>query len=128
MEERREGHIDLQKEFQHHVELSLQVQEDFQAHVVRFDSFEEDLLTVIAGPEDPLTKEREGGMREDIRVGAVATGELQQAVARLEYKERNGGVNARIKWTFWQKMMIAIVPFTTGGAFALITTWLENQG
>ncbi len=128
MEERREGHIDLQKEFQHHVELSLQVQHDFQAHVDRFDGFEDDLLTVIAGPKDPLTKKREGGMREDIRVGAVATGELQKAVARLEYKESNGGVNAKVKWTFWQKVGITAVPFVTGGAFALMTTWLETQG
>ena len=121
VEERREVHIDLQKAFQRHVELSLQVQEDFQSHVDRFDQFEEDLLTVIAGPKDPLTGEREGGIRGDI-------GGLKLSVAQLEYKENNGGVNAKVKWSFWQKMMIAVVPFATGGAFALMTTWLENQG
>ena len=118
-EERRKGHVDLEKAFQDHVGLSLQVQQKFQAHVDRFDQFEDSLLTVIAGPEDSLTGIREGGMRGDI-------GELKLAVKRMEYKESNGGVNAKIKFSLWQKTILASMPFITVGVFALLQAWIEK--
>ncbi len=87
-------------------------------HIERFDAFEEDLLTVIAGPKDPLTKQRTGGMRGEM-------GRILKAQERFEYQAANGGINT--KWSFWQKMAVGVAPFVVGGGFALATSLIEKQ-
>ena len=72
-EERREGYIRLDKKLDDHIQ--------------RFDEFEEDFLTVIAGPKDPLTKQRTGGMRAE-------QGRILLAQERFEYQASNGGINS----------------------------------
>ncbi len=104
MEERREGLAELGKKLSDHID--------------RFDEFEEDLLTVIAGPKDSLTKQRTGGMRGD-------QGRILLAQERFEYQAANGGINT--KWSFWQKMAVGVAPFFVGGGFAVITALLEKQ-
>ncbi len=104
MEEQRQGHIDLQQEFRTHVE--------------RFNQFEESVLTVIAGPKDPLTKQRTGGMRAE-------QGRMLLALERFEFQAANGGINT--KWSFWQKMTVGIAPFFVGGGFAVVTVLIEKQ-
>ncbi len=118
MEEQRQGHIDLQMEFKKHLDISLRAEQRFHDHVARFDRFEEDLLTVIAGPEDPLTKQRNGGMRGEM-------GQMRKTFERFEYRAANGGINT--KWSFWQKMAVGVAPFVVGGGFALITSLVEQQ-
>ena len=103
-EERREGYAKLEKKLDDHIK--------------RFDTFEEDLLTVIAGPEDPLTKQRTGGMRSE-------QGRILLAQERFEYQASNGGINT--KWSFWQKMGIAAVGPVSVGLFAWLQTFLERQ-
>jgi len=105
MEEQRQGHIDLQQEFRTHVE--------------RFNQFEESVLTVIAGPEDPLTKQRTGGMRAE-------QGRMLLAIERFEYRAANGGINT--KWSFWQKMSIATIGPVSVGLFAWLQTLTDNPG
>ncbi len=104
MEERREGLIKLEKKLDDHIK--------------RFDTFEEDLLTVIAGPQDPLTKQRNGGMRGE-------QGRTREIIERLEYRAVNGGINT--KWSFWQKMAVGVAPFVVGGGFAIVTSLIENR-
>lgn len=103
MTERREGYVELEKKLDNHID--------------RFDTFEEDLLTVIAGQKDPLTKQRTGGMRAE-------QGRILKAQERFEYRARNGGINT--KWSFWQKMAVGVTPFFVGGGFALVTALIEN--
>jgi hypothetical protein len=101
--EKREGFIDLEQKLDTHIE--------------RFDSFEEDLLTVIAGHKDPLTKQRTGGMRGEI-------GQMRMAQQRFEVQASNGGINT--KWSFWQKVVVGVAPFLVGGGFAIVTSLIEN--
>ena len=103
-EERREGYAELEKKL-----------ED---HITRFDTFEEDLLTVIAGPKDPLTKQRTGGMRGE-------QGRILLAQERFEYQASNGGINT--KWSFWQRVTIASIGPISVGAFALFQSLLETK-
>ncbi len=102
--ERREGYVKLEKKLDDHIK--------------RFDAFEEDLLTVIAGPRDPLTKQRTGGMRGE-------QGQMREAVERFEYRAANGGINT--KWSFWQKMAVGVAPFVVGGGFAIVTSLIERM-
>ncbi len=102
-EERREGYADLEKKLDDHIK--------------RFDDFEEDLLTVIAGPRDPLTKQRKGGMRGE-------QGQMRKAIERFEYQASNGGIST--KWSFWQKMAVGVAPFVVGGGFAIVTVLIEK--
>ena len=104
-EERREGYVDLEQKLDN--------------HLARFDGFEEDLLTVIAGQKDPLTKQRTGGMRAEM-------GRMLKAQERFEYRASNGGINT--KWSFWQKVVVGVAPFLVGGGFAIVTTLIENSG
>ncbi len=104
MEERREGLIKLEKKLDDHIK--------------RFDEFEEDLLTVIAGPKDPLTKARTGGMRGE-------QGRTREVIERLEYRAANGGINT--KWSFWQKMAIAVIGPVSVGVFAWLQSLLETS-
>jgi len=106
-EERREGYAELEKKLADHIE--------------EFEMFRSDLLDVIAGPEDSLTKTRSGGMRGEI-------GQIHHDLGAFAYRERNGGVNAKVKLTFWQKMVVAAMPVLAGAAYAGIATWLGNQG
>ncbi len=87
-------------------------------HIKRFDAFEEDLLTVIAGHKDPLTKQRNGGMRGEM-------GRILKAQERFEYQAANGGINT--KWSFWQKVVVTVSPFLVGGGFAIVTSLIEKQ-
>ncbi len=104
MEERRNGLIPLEHQLNDLTE--------------RFDTFEEDLLTVIAGPKDPLTKQRNGGMRAE-------QGRILKAQERFEYRASNGGINT--KWSFWQKMAVGVAPFVVGGGFAIATSLIESR-
>ncbi len=92
-EERRNGLVDLETKLD--------------AHIEDFEDFRDDLLTVIAGPRDPLTGERRGGMR-----GAII-------------EVANGGINT--KWSFWQKIAVGATPFLVGGGFAVVTSLIEKQ-
>ena len=103
-EERRDGLIKLERKLDDHIE--------------RFEDFEEDLLTVIAGPKDALTGQRTGGMRGQL-------GQQGQDVAHLTYKADNGGVNAKVKLTVPQMVALALVSIP--GLIALIQTLLEKQ-
>jgi len=67
-EERRNGLLELERKLD--------------AHIDDFDKFKSDLLTVIAGPEDPLTGDRSGGMRGAII--AVANGGTQVRYSRRQ--------------------------------------------
>ncbi len=104
VEERREGYAELEKQLCDHIE--------------RFDAFEEDLLTVIAGHKDPLTKQRTGGMRGE-------QGHMRKAIERFEYRASNGGIST--KWSFWQKMAVGVAPFVVGGGFAIVTVLIEKS-
>ncbi len=97
----------------------LTLAEKLDSHIMRFDGFEEDLLTVIAGHKDPLTKQRTGGMRGEI-------GQMRKAQERFELQASNGGINT--KWSFWQKMAVGVAPFVVGGGFAVVTSLIENSG
>ena len=89
------------------------------SHIMRFDEFEEDLLTVIAGHKDALTKQRTGGMRGEM-------GQMRKSVERFELQASNGGINT--KWSFWQKIAVGVAPFVVGGGFAIVTSLIENSG
>ena len=102
--EQREGYVDLEKKLDE--------------HITRFETFEEDLLTVIAGHKDPLTKQRTGGMRGEM-------GRILKAQERFEYQAANGGINT--KWSFWQKMSITAIGPVSVGAFAWATSLIEKQ-
>ena len=103
-EERREGYNELADKLDDHIK--------------RFDKFEGDLLTVIAGPEDPLTGQRTGGMRGE-------QGRILLAQERFEYQAANGGINT--KWSFWQKLSIAAVGPVSVGLFAWLQTLLDAE-
>ncbi len=105
VQERRNGLVALEAKLDNHIE--------------DFDTFKEDLLTVIAGPTDPLTKQRTGGMRGE-------QGQMRKTMDRFEYRAANGGINT--KWSFWQKMTVVVAPFVVGGSFALVTSLIENSG
>jgi len=77
------------------------------------------MLDEMLGEQHPLTSIRSGGMRGDI-------GTLAEAVGRLEYKANNGGVNAKVKVTFWQKLAIAMLPVVTVALLALLQALLER--
>lgn len=104
VEERRNGLVDLE--------------DKLDTHIQRFETFEEDLLTVIAGPIDPLTKQRNGGMRGQL-------GQQGLDVAELRYQADNGGVNARVKLTVPQMVALALVAIP--GLLALMQTLIEKQ-
>ncbi len=104
MEERREGLTELEKKLDDHIK--------------RFDEFEEDLLTVIAGPKDSLTKARTGGMRGE-------QGQMRKTIERFEYRAANGGINT--KWSFWQKIAIAVIGPVSVGVFAWLQSFLETS-
>ncbi len=103
-EERRNGMVDLEGKLDDHID--------------HFEEFKEDILTVIAGPMDPLTKVRTGGMRGK-------QGQVLQSIERLEYQAANGGINT--KWSFWQKMAVGVTPFIVGGGFAVIQSLIETR-
>jgi hypothetical protein len=91
--------------------------------IARSGKLEEDrdlMLDEMLGKEDPLTKVRSGGMR-----GAI--GESKLAIDRLEYMANNGGVNAKVRLTNWQKGGIAALPVATGGAFAIALALIERM-
>ena len=75
-------------------------------------------MTVIAGPKDSLTKQRNGGMRGEM-------GQMRKTFERFEYRAANGGINT--KWSFWQKMAVVVTPFFVGGGFAVATSLIEKQ-
>lgn len=77
------------------------------------------LLDEVVGEADPLTKIRSGGIRGDV-------GELKGAMYKLEHQAANGGINAKLKVTFWQKVAIATLPFATAGAFAILQALIER--
>ena len=103
-EERRNGLVELEQRVDD--------------HITRFDKFEEDLLTVIAGPKDALTGQRTGGMRTE-------QGRILLAQERFEYQAANGGINT--KWSFWQKMAVVVTPFLVGGGFGIATSLIEKS-
>ncbi len=95
-----------------------QLEKKLDEHIEDFDTFKEDLLTVIAGHKDPLTKQRTGGMRGEI-------GRILKTQERFEYRAANGGINT--KWSFWQKMVVGVAPFFVGGGFAIVTSLIETK-
>ena len=103
-EERREGYAKLERKV-----------ED---HIARFDDFEEDLLTVIAGQKDPLTKQRTGGLRGEM-------GQMRLEMTDFNVRSANGGINT--KWSFWQRVTIASIGPISVGAFAIVQSLLETK-
>ncbi len=91
--------------------------------LARTDKLEENqelMLDEMLGSKHPLTHVRQGGMKGDL-------GWVRKAMLRFERKEENGGVHAKVKFTFWQKSAIAAVPFVTAGIFGIILALIERQ-
>lgn len=73
------------------------------------------ILKVLIGDEDALTGEFSGGMRS-------ALGDVQLNVATHMRNAANGGINAKVKWTFWQKFAIAAIGPVSSILTAIIIT------
>lgn len=119
-EERRQGHIEFGEKLDDHIN-------SFNTHVARFDEFEERVITEIAGEKHvDIVGEvyYRGGIQGDV-------GEVKLALARLEHKANNGGVNARPVFTTAQKAAIWVIalPATASalvGMFALLQAIAER--